>query len=210
MFPIKDDIPSKGKPILNWIIIGLCILVFLIQDEVIVDNFGFIPVRFWYKGEWMQSITYIFLHANLLHIFGNLYYLYVFGDNVEDRLGKFGYLTLFISAGILGALLHAIFYPHSHIPLVGASGAISGVLSAYMIMFPKAGIYTVIFWNVIKVPAIVFIGFWAVMNYIYAISGVEIGVAWWAHIGGFLAGIPFGLIGRLRRVFEDEDIQFLD
>ncbi|MEO0139707.1 MAG: rhomboid family intramembrane serine protease [candidate division WOR-3 bacterium] len=210
MFPISDDIPSKRKPFVMWIFIIICVMVFLIQTEGITQMFGFIPVKFWFRGEWIQTITYIFLHGNLFHLLGNMYYLYIFGDNVEDKLGRFGFALLFILSGIGGALLHGIFYPYSHIPLVGASGAISGVLSAYMIMFPTAGIYTYVFWYLVKVPAIIFIGFWVVMNYIYALSGVEVGVAWWAHIGGFLVGIPFGVIGRLKMFLQgegDEDIQ---
>jgi membrane associated rhomboid family serine protease len=201
MFPIGDDIPSKRSPILMWVFIILSSIIFLIQDEYITRNFGFVPVRFWFSGEWVQTLTYMFLHGNLIHILGNMYYLYIFGDNVEDELGRFGFLLLYITAGVMGALFHAIFYPYSHIPLVGASGAISGILSAYMIMFPNAGIYTYIFWYLVKVPAYFFIGFWILMNYIYAISGIETGIAWWAHIGGFVAGVPFGIFGRIKRLF---------
>ena len=211
MFPIKDDIPSRRRPILNWTIIILCIVVFLLQDQYITSRFGFVPVRFWFKGELEQIITYMFLHANLIHIWGNMYFLYVFGDNVEDKLGRVGYLVLYLSAGVAGAITHAFFYPYSHVPLIGGSGAISGVLGAYMVMFPSAGIYTVIFWSIFRVPAILFIGLWAVMNYIYALLGVESGVAWWAHIGGFLTGIPFGIIGRIKMWMDkDEDLQLFN
>ncbi len=205
MFPIGDDIPSKRKPLLMWIFIVLCVAVFLIQDEYITQTFGFVPVRFWFSDEIIQTVTYMFLHGNLIHLIGNMYYLYIFGDNVEDDLGWLGFFLLYMCAGVLGALFHAVFYPYSHIPLVGASGAISGVLSAYMIMFPNAGIYTYVFWYLVKVPAYFFIGFWILINYLYALSGIETGIAWWAHIGGFVAGVPFGIYGRIKRLFLSND-----
>ncbi len=201
MFPIGDDIPSRRKPVLMWIFIILCVVIFLIQTEDITQTFGFVPVRFWFSNDIIQTVTYMFLHGNLIHLIGNMYYLYIFGDNVEDELGWLGFFLLYMCAGVLGAIFHAIFYPYSHIPLVGASGAISGVLSAYMIMFPNAGIYTYVFWYLIKVPAYFFIGFWILTNYLYALSGIETGVAWWAHIGGFVAGVPFGIFGRIKRLF---------
>jgi len=126
-----------------------------------------------------------------------MYYLYIFGDNVEDKLGKVGFISLFISAAMLGAFFHAVAHPHSHVPLVGASGAISGILSAYMILYPTAGIYTAVWWWIYRVPAYYYIGLWIAMQYLYALSGVETGVAWWAHIGGFVAGVPFGILGKM-------------
>ncbi len=179
--------------------IVVSVFIFIAQTPETVERWGFVPVRFWIGKDDINLLTYAFLHGNLAHLFGNMYYLYIFGDNVEDRLGKVGFLSLYASAAILGALFHALFHPHSHLPLVGASGAISGVLAAYMIMFPFARIYTLVLWWIYALPAYYYIGIWILFQYVYAIMGVETGVAWWAHIGGFLAGIPFGIIGRLMK-----------
>ncbi|NPA80922.1 MAG: rhomboid family intramembrane serine protease [Thermotogae bacterium] len=197
MFPIRDDIPSRTVPLLTWLVIVVSAVIFLFETPEMIHRWGFVPARFWMGKDEINMITYAFLHGNIFHIFGNMYYLYIFGDNVEDRLGKIGFVSLFITSAILGAFFHALAHPHSTAPLVGASGAISGILAAYMIMYPNAGIYTAVWWWIYRVPAYYYIGLWIAIQYAYALSGVESGVAWWAHVGGFVGGIPFGIIGRL-------------
>jgi len=135
----------------------------------------------------------MFLHGGLMHLLGNMLFLYIFGDNVEDAFGHIGYLFFYILCGIGSGLIHVLFNWHSAIPALGASGAISGVMGAYAVMFPSHRILTFFFIFLIPVPAILILGYWFVLQFVAGINGLGMatagGVAWWAHIGGFLMGV---------------------
>lgn len=153
-------------------------------------------------------LTSMFLHGGWFHIFGNLLYLRVFGDNVEDRMGHLGFLLFYLASGFAGAAGQYVFDPQSSVPIVGASGAIAGVLGAYIVMFPKARVLTLfpvfVILTFIEVPAFVFLGIWALQQFLngYLLVSTEAvgeGVAWFAHIGGFALGVAMGLVSRLTR-----------
>ena len=168
---------------------------------------GIVPARLFsdFRSEAVTLISSTFLHGGWAHIIGNMMYLYIFGDNVEDRLGHFRYLVFYVCAGVIAGLCQSYMSPASNMPLIGASGAIAGVLGAYFFFFPKARVLTLIplgfFSRMIEVPAFLFLGFWFVMQTFSGslalsaaiLSRREIGgVAWWAHAGGFLGGLILG------------------
>lgn len=213
MIPLKDRNPTRRVPIVNIVIIILNIAVFVYQVslgrglEGFLYKFGVVPDAISNSINTVQLsprvffplFSSMFLHGGWLHLGGNMLYLWVFGDNVEDKLGRGRYLMFYLLCGIAASVAHIIIDPHSTIPTVGASGAISGVLGAYLLMFPKARILTLIpifvFLQFAELPALVVLGFWFVMQFFnglislgYETAGMG-GVAWWAHIGGFVAGM---------------------
>lgn len=210
MLPIRDNITSRNYPVVNNVLIGINILVFVIQlaHGEGVDRFnvtyGLVPARFTdprifaYFGLWsnlFSLVTFMFLHGGFTHILFNMWSLYIFGDNVEDRLGPLRYLMFYLAAGLLSGLTHLMFNLHSQIPTIGASGAVAGVMGAYFILFPGAKILTlipiiIIPWMV-DIPAFFFIGVWFFFQFLNAAGSTAGagGVAWWAHVGGFLFGI---------------------
>ncbi|MGD1835444.1 MAG: rhomboid family intramembrane serine protease [Nitrososphaeraceae archaeon] len=212
MFPIHDDTPRlHGRPYVNYILISINVIVFL--WEAITTNFftnhravaeifityGATP-ELVLAGNYSSLITSMFLHGGVAHLIGNMVFLYIFGDNIEDKFGHIKYLFLYLSWGIIAALIHS-FYAIStgsgDIPAVGASGAISGVLGAYLILFPKAKILTAIiafFFTTIRIPAIAYIPFWFIMQVIFSVLNPSGGVAYLAHIGGFIAGAAISFI----------------
>jgi membrane associated rhomboid family serine protease len=204
MIPIRDLNPSFTFAFVKLLIILLCIAVWIYEITLpppllneFIYQYGFVPAEAWQRP-W-TLITHMFLHGGWFHILGNMLYLWVFGDNVEDRLGHFTYLIFYILSGIGAALLQAFVafsVGNPYIPLIGASGAISGVLGAYMYFFPRAKVFGfiplgIVLWP-IEWPAEVFIGFWFLSQVIYGIlflpSAKMGGVAWFAHIGGFIVG----------------------
>jgi membrane associated rhomboid family serine protease len=220
MIPIKDDIPSRSYPIVNVTLIVLNVIVFFFELslgdhlESFVRTFGVIPVKYFYSGVRLEDgsvilfsleekiiplFTSMFLHGGWFHLIGNMLYLWIFGDNVEDRMGHFRYILFYILCGLAAAGAHIITNPESNIPTIGASGAISGVLGAYLMLYPLARIIVVIpilfFWDVIKLPALIVLGFWFVTQIFQGTLALAIettatgGVAWWAHIGGFVFGM---------------------
>ncbi len=202
MLPIRDENPSGITPVVTYSLIGINFLVFFWQIagspgrfERIVLNYGFIPAILVSDPAdgLLRMFTSMFLHGGWAHIMGNMLYLYIFGDNVEAALGRLRYLTFYLVSGIGASLTHLAFSWGSTVPAIGASGAISGVLAAYMIFYPEARIETVVLmgyiWQVVKVSALYYIGFWFVWQVIVGlISGGAGGVAYWAHVGGFVAG----------------------
>lgn len=215
MFPLKDDIPAKHFPVANLILIALNVLVFIYQLSLskremflFIEKFGFVPVRFiilqaenWLDlSRFVPVFTSMFLHGNLIHIFSNMWMLWIFGDNVEDSMGRVRYVFFYLLCGIASVIVQTVFDPGSQVPMVGASGAISGVLGAYFLLYPRAKIVTFIpifiFFYLIEVPAFFFLGFWILLQFIQGSvhwlttdPGVEGGIAWWAHVGGFGAGL---------------------
>jgi len=210
--PYKDDNPTKTKPIVNWLLITLNIWVFFIWqfplslDEQVAyfSSFGFIPAtffgQFFYPSvegifwEWYSVITSMFSHGGIAHLFGNMLFLYLYGDNLEDALGKFRYLIFYIGCGLLAALAQAFLNPASQIPMVGASGAISGVIGGYLLLYPRANIrvfyWVILFVGTMMVPAYLVLGIWLLEQVLLFPESMKNagGVAIAAHLGGFTGG----------------------
>jgi membrane associated rhomboid family serine protease len=217
MFPLSDDNPRIETPMVTWSIIAVCVLVFFWQlslgtngGEIAIYEFGMIPARLFGAAEldpelvvvpaWSTVFTSMFMHGGWLHLGFNMLFLWIFGDNVEDSMGHARYLIFYLACGTAAALAQAVVNPDSTVPMVGASGAISGVLGAYLLLHPHATIRTVIFLGLfvtmMHLPALIVLGLWFLMQLVSAAlstSGVP-GVAFWAHVGGFVAGmalVPF-------------------
>ncbi|HWN75305.1 MAG TPA: rhomboid family intramembrane serine protease [Candidatus Udaeobacter sp.] len=208
MIPLKDINPTRNFPFVNVMLISANVLVFLYQVTLsphaakafILAN-ATIPARIpaFLAGHAPASVALfplfssMFLHGGLMHLLGNMLFLYIFGDNVEDAFGHIGYLFFYLLCGIGSGLIHVLFNLGSGIPALGASGAISGVMGAYAVMFPKHQILTFFLIFLIPVPAILILGYWFVLQFVAGINGLGMatagGVAWWAHIGGFLMGV---------------------
>jgi membrane associated rhomboid family serine protease len=227
MLPLKDTVQSRSFPIVNWLIIALNVLFFFMlislgpRAELWMTALGLVPARLLrYPGlfEFATIFTSMFLHGGWAHLFSNMLALYIFGDNVEDRLGSGRYLLFYLLCGFAAAVVHVFLNPNSTIPTVGASGAISGVLAAYFIFFPSARVITLVPlfflpWFV-EIPAVFYLGFWFVSQLfnglLTVVSGAQAlgGVAWWAHVGGFVAGLVLGPIFArrryIRRIYPDE------
>lgn len=214
MFPLKDTIRSRTFPIVNSIIIGINLLVFLYefslgrQADNFINVFGLTPVRFYWglRHDMVDAVlpifTSMFVHGGWLHVLGNMWFLYIFGDNVEDRLGHGMYLVFYLLCGVGAALSQTMLSPSSHMPMVGASGAIAGVLGAYFLLYPYARVLTLIpifiFIQLIEVPAVVFLLIWFLFQFLQgAITpATQGGTAWWAHIGGFVTGMALVFLFR--------------
>ncbi|HJZ11300.1 MAG TPA: rhomboid family intramembrane serine protease, partial [Acidobacteriota bacterium] len=182
MFPLKDTIPSKTFPFVNIGLIVLNILIFIYefllgrQAEAFIYEFGLTPVRFYwglqhdFTDALIPVFTSMFLHGGWFHVLGNMWFLYIFGDNVEDRCGHFGYFVFYLLCGIGAALSQTVFFPRSTVPMVGASGAIAGVLGGYFLLFPHSRVLTLVtifvFLQVMEIPAVVFLIFWFVVQFI--------------------------------------------
>jgi membrane associated rhomboid family serine protease len=215
MFPYHDDTERlHGRPYLNYSLIAMNAIVFIweisvtgffrnpVATETLFQNYGAVPESV-LSGNIASVITSMFMHGGLLHIIGNMLFLFVFGDNLEDRFGRIKYLLMYIGWGFAAALMHSLYAVSAgggETPAVGASGAISGVMGAYLVMFPRAKVLTLIFAffiTTVRIPAIAFIPFWFILQVIYALIGVPGGVAYLAHIGGFIVGLGTGYVWRL-------------
>lgn len=211
MIPLKDSITSKTFPIVNTLIIIINVFIFFYQTTLGESemsgfwvNYALIPDKIFHPSHYSgvhtlaiyPFITHIFLHANLMHLAGNMLFLFIFGDNVEDKMGHLKYLIFYLACGLIAGGVQTFFSLGSDVPMVGASGAIAGVLGAYFLLFPGAYIVCLfwyfIFIRLIKVPAIIFLGLWFVMQFVNSMGSLGSsgggGVAWFAHLGGFIAG----------------------
>lgn len=209
MIPYKDDNPTSTIPFVTVGVILLNIAVYLWEvlspagPQKIAYSYGAIPHHL-FSLETRQPIhpfatvlSSMFLHGGLFHLGGNMLYLWIFGNNIEDRLGHLRFLLFYIASGVVAAYAHALTEPSSAIPMIGASGAVSGILGAYLLIFPRAYVYTLMFFGffiqTVKVPAVIVIGFWAAVQVLNGLiyKGLlqQGGVAWFAHIGGFLFGL---------------------
>jgi len=212
-FPYKDDNPTHSFPFFNWLFIGLNLWVFLAwqlplsQDEATsyFSLFGFTPRSFFSQfthpnphamtWEWCTAFTSMFSHGDVFHLLGNMLFLYLFGDNLEDAMGKVRYVIFYLCCGLLAALAQGLADPNSTIPMVGASGAISGVMAGYLLLYPRANVrffyWLFIFFGTIYLPAYLLLGFWLVEQFIALPESMEqaSGVAIAAHLGGFGAGL---------------------
>lgn len=234
MIPLRDTIPSSRFPVITVGIICLNALVFLLELnlrplelERLFQSWGIIPLRFTHprlQASYFTLLSSMFLHGGWMHIIGNMWSLWIFGDNVEERMGRGGFVCFYLLSGLAAGIGHILTNPNSPIPTVGASGAIAGVMGAYLLLFPHAKVVTLLpiffFLQVIEVPAVLFLGFWFLSQLFsgtlsLAASGANAGgVAWWAHIGGFVVGFLWALPlrrhtpvyrQRLSRYDDDDD-----
>jgi membrane associated rhomboid family serine protease len=206
MFPLYDTVRSRRFPIINWMLVLLNGLAFyheLTLSEAELHRFildwGLIPAQLALDSadSWIRILASMFLHGGWFHIISNMWILIIFGDNVEDRMGGMRYLLFYLLSGTAAALLQAFLHPASAIPMIGASGAIAGVLGAYLVLYPRARVASIVpiffIFTVIELPAFIFLGFWFVSQLFQgwlALGGADTGgVAWWAHIGGFIFGL---------------------
>jgi len=218
MIPIRDDTPTYSTPFINYLLIALNTLVFLFEvslnpqvRQAFVYQFGVEPVRVLTalgltqvhlpQASAVPLLTSMFLHASWLHLIGNMWVLWIFGDNIEDHLGHFPYLVFYLVSGLAASCLHILLNPNSTVPSVGASGAIAGVMGAYFLLFPSARVLTlvplIIFFTFIWLPAWIVLGYWFVLQFLsgaatsiaYTSKTGGGGIAFWAHVGGFVAGL---------------------
>lgn len=213
MFPLYDENPTNSFPVFNFLLIAINILVFFWEIslgptalEQVILKYGFAPKNLTeaisagriFDPVYLTVFTSMFLHGGFIHIFGNMLYLWIFGNNVEDRFGHIRFLFFYLIAGIAGVAAQTLVNPTSAVPGIGASGAIAGVLGSYLLMFPRARVVAIVpiffFLQLIKLPAIIVLGFWIVVQLVSGAASITEpqtggGVAWFAHIGGFAAGI---------------------
>jgi membrane associated rhomboid family serine protease len=206
MFPIQDTVQSRSVPLVTWGLILLNGLIFLQELalpperlEQLIALLGMVPARLGSDPEgWWTLLTCMFLHGGWMHFIGNMWTLYLFGDNVEDRMGPARFLVFYLLCGLAAGLTHYLTDPASSIPTIGASGAIAGVLGAYFLLFPTARIITLvpvfIFPFIVEIPAVFYLGVWFVSQLFSGTMSLVStqyyeGVAWWAHVGGFVAGL---------------------
>jgi membrane associated rhomboid family serine protease len=221
MIPLRDDNPAQRVPVITRLLIVLNVLVFMVELSAgdgraeMLRTWGVVPGRLFaaFTGdtslpvELLTVVTSMFLHGGWLHLIGNMWFLWIFGDNIEDVMGSPGFLAFYLAAGAIAAGFHSALMPGSPIPTVGASGAIAGVLGAYAQAFPRARVLTLIpiffFFQVVAIPALVLLGLWFLMQFIagtLSIGGASGGVAWWAHIAGFVFGfVAMAMLTRRQR-----------
>ena len=227
MIPLRDTIPTRSIPLVNGALIAGCVGIFVVQllagsgGGSLVRAFGFVPARLFHAAELgpgslslgvIGLFSSMFLHGGVLHLAGNMLFLWIFGDNVEDALGHGRYLLFYLGSGVFAALLQGVFLTSSLVPMVGASGAIAGVLGAYFVLYPHARVVTLVplffLFPLVEVPAFVFLLLWFLLQFWQGSAALvasgnagaaEGGVAWWAHVGGFAAGIVLLALLKPRR-----------
>ncbi len=215
MIPLHDDIESRTRPYVTYALVSACVMVFVYQlmselsspaaERDLLYTFGMIPAAVLRGQHLWTLLTSMFLHGGFFHLAGNMLFLWIFGDNVEDVFGHFGYLGMYVLSGVAGSLLHILVAPGSTVPTIGASGAISGVMGAYFVLYPGARVLTLVpiffFIRFVYLPAFLLLGFWLLLQLLYGCSSVggRTGVAYFAHIGGFVVGLLLALLVRNRR-----------
>ena len=210
MLPVSDVIPSRSRPIVTIVLIALNVSVFFYelqlsgrQLRVLTHAYGVVPAVF----EWRSVLTSSFLHAGWVHLVGNMLYLWIFGDNVEARLGRARFALFYVVCGVAAALAHVAASPRSAIPMVGASGAVAGVMGTYFVLFPRSRVLTavflVVYLNVVEIPAVFFLGLWFLLQLFGTVGSLgaataDGSVAFFAHVGGFATGAAAGVYLRVR------------
>lgn len=213
MLPLWDDLPTKKFPLITVAIIVLNTIVYLYEASLgekftqFIYAMGLIPFEITHHIDllptspsiiYLTIFTSMFMHGSIIHLLGNMLFLWIFGNNVEEYLGRVNFIIFYLVCGLSAAFTQIFFNPNSTMPMVGASGAIAGVLGAYLLLYPRARVTTVIifgfFIRLIKIPAVVVLSFWIIYQFLYGISSLAVktgegGVAWFAHIGGFIGGI---------------------
>lgn len=195
IFPLKDSMPARNRAYATWLIIAVSFAVFVYQQTLspeelrlfITEN-GLVPARL--PSGARELASYIFLHSNWLHIIGNMWVFFIFSDAVEDVTGPVRLVAFYLVCGIVAGIAHSIAGPSSVRPVIGGSGAVSGILGAYFLLYPHTRVTTFIFFAILDVPAVLYLGGWFIAQFYAALhSGTSGGVAWWAHFGGFIAGV---------------------
>ena len=225
MIPLRHTLPTHGAPIVNRAIVAVNAVVFIVllflgpRSESFINLFGFIPGRLtnpaaYGFAPWEVAITLVtslFLHGGIVHLFGNMIYLWVFGGAIEETIGHLRYFVFFVVCGVIGSLTHTLIFPHSPVPSIGASGSIAGVLGAFLVLHPRARIATlfplVVYWAIAEVRSALFLPVWFAMQFFNGFLALAAaahtqqaaGIAWWAHVGGFLFGAIVGAIYRTKR-----------
>lgn len=222
LFPLRDSIPSRRFAFVNWALILLNVGAFYYEFtlppeelEALVARWGVVPLAYSPLHQPTHEIvlrlpslfTSMFLHGGLDHLFGNMLFLWIFGDNIEDRLGHVGYIVFYLVCGLTAALVQILWDLDSAVPMIGASGAIGGVMGAYMLLYPQSQVLTLLYLifivRFVWIPALVYLGVWFFIQLLEALAAdpeVGGGVAFWAHVGGFLAGLTWaGLLGLTSR-----------
>ncbi|WP_457680572.1 rhomboid family intramembrane serine protease [Thermovibrio sp.] len=223
MIPIRDLNPSKSVPIITILIVLACFAVYFYEvflppklRELFINMFAVIPYEVIHGVDlpppdpltpYGNLLSYQYLHGSWMHIIGNMLFLWIFGDNVEDALGKVKYFLFYTFCGVVAAVIQSVVYPNSVIPLIGASGAISGILGAYAVFFPRAQIITLIFVffivDIVVIPAVIWIGIWFLIQFLSVLfSATHLsmgGVAWFAHLGGFITGV---ILAKIYKTFK--------
>jgi membrane associated rhomboid family serine protease len=209
MLPLRDNIPSRSLPLVNWLLIGLNTLIFIYQTglkpaalHTFVNTYGVVPASLGlgHPSTWIPLLTAIFLHGGWFHLISNMWVLFIFGDNIEDRMGHTRYLGFYLLGGIFANVLQAMIIPKSLVPAIGASGAIAAVLGGYFLLFPRARVVTLIpiflYPWIVEIYAFIFLGFWFISQLYSGFQSLSMpggasmgGIAWWAHIGGFTFGM---------------------
>ncbi len=225
MIPLRHTWPRETPPIVNRTLVAACVATFIAQllmgsgTERIIQTFGFIPSRLvhpsafgyapWETG--ITLVTSLFIHGGFVHLFGNMIYLWVFGDAVEDAFGHLRYLLFFVASGAVGSVTHTLIFPQSAVPSIGASGSIAGILGAFLVLRPHARIVTlfplVVYWAMAEIRAAFFLPVWFLMQFfngflsLAAARGTEevVGIAWWAHVGGFIFGALIATVVRMTK-----------
>jgi membrane associated rhomboid family serine protease len=222
MIPLRDTQPSSSYPFVTLLLIVLNVLTFFYQLSLdtwqlndFIARYAVVPDRF----QFSDLLTSMFMHGGWMHLIGNMWFLWIFGDNVEDVLGHGKYLAFYIACGVVAAVVHAVLNPYSRVPTVGASGAIAGVMGAYLVKFPHSRILTlvpiVIFFTTFEIPAFLMLLYWFFIQIFSGIGSVGYsqvsggGVAWFAHVGGFVAGIALVyLLGTRERYRYRSDLRW--
>lgn len=221
MIPLRDENPTSSRPVVTYLLVAICAAVFLymlsLGSEARIERFvltyGAIPAEISGRAgggaaaHYPTLVTSMFLHGGWAHLIGNMLYLWIFGDNVEDALGHVGYAIFYLIAGVAAVVAHIVTDAASQVPLIGASGAIAGVLGGYLVLHPRARILSLVpfgfYARVVAVPAFFFLPIWFLMQFLYGLASLgagAVGVAWWAHVGGFVAGVVLvPIFGRRRR-----------
>jgi rhomboid family protein len=227
MIPLRATIPSRSFPTMTLALIVVNVLAFLYElglgsalDQFLLAH-GFVPAVYFYQAQvqpwdlparFTPIVGSMFLHGGWLHLIGNMWVLWIFGDNVEDRLGKGVYLLYYLVCGLVAAYVHFLTGPRSEVPVIGASGAIAGVMGGYCVLFPRARVVVLVpifvFLRIVTIPAVLFLAFWFFAQLLNGMAASAAhfggGVAWWAHVGGFAAGVLMVLPLRQVRVEADE------
>jgi membrane associated rhomboid family serine protease len=222
MIPIRHTLPPRTKPVVTRALVAANGIVFFAQlflgqhTETLINIFGFVPARLTNPAAYGYSmfevivtlVTSLFLHGGFVHLIGNMIYLWVFGGAVEDALGHTRYGIFFVVCGAIGSLTHTLLFPQSTVPSIGASGSIAGILGAFLVLRPRARIITllplVVYWAMVEMRAVVFLPIWLAMQFFNGFLSIAAahrtqevaGIAWWAHVGGFLFGALIGAMAR--------------
>jgi membrane associated rhomboid family serine protease len=218
MIPLYDTLRPRHFPLVNWVLIIANVLVFVYETRLgpralqgLIETWGVIPVRLINDPSttWVTLLSAMFLHGGWFHLISNMWVLFIFGDNIEDRMGRMNYLVFYMLCGIAAGLLESYVLPNSALPMIGASGAIAGVLGAFLIQFPRARIASLVpilfIFTLVELPAVIYLAFWFISQLFSGFVSLEGatggGVAWWAHIGGFVFGLLAVNLFVRRRVY---------